>query len=60
MNIIIALVAFAVVVPSCTAKADKACCTKEVVKTGIDVLESNGFTFEVFAVVAFCGAKVMI
>ena len=43
MNIIIALVAFAVVVPSCTAKADKECCTKEVVKTGIDVLESNGF-----------------
>jgi uncharacterized protein YbbC (DUF1343 family) len=43
LNIIIALVAFAVVVPSCTAKADKECCTKEVVKTGIDVLESNGF-----------------
>ena len=43
LNIIIALVAFAVIVPSCTAKADKECCTKEVVKTGIDVLESNGF-----------------
>lgn len=43
MNIIIALVAFAVVLPSCTAKADKECCAKEVVKTGIDVLESNGF-----------------
>ena len=43
LNIIIALVAFAVVVPSCTAKADKECCAKEVVKTGIDVLESNGF-----------------
>lgn len=43
LNIFIALVAFAVVVPSCTAKADKECCTKEVVKTGIDVLESNGF-----------------
>ena len=43
LNIIIALVAFAVVLPSCTAKADKECCAKEVVKTGIDVLESNGF-----------------
>ena len=42
LNIIIALVAFAVVVPSCTAKAGQES-SKEVVKTGIDVLESNGF-----------------
>ena len=42
LNIIIALVAFAVVVPSCTAKAGQEP-SKEVVKTGIDVLESNGF-----------------
>lgn len=42
LNIVIALVAFAVVVPSCTAKAGQEP-SKEVVKTGIDVLESNGF-----------------
>ena len=42
LNIFIALVAFAVVVPSCTAKAGQES-SKEVVKTGIDVLESNGF-----------------
>ena len=42
LNIIIALVAFAVVVPSCTAKAGQEP-SKEVVKTGIDVLEQNGF-----------------
>ena len=42
LNIIIALVAFAVVVPSCTAKAGQES-SKEVVKTGIDVLEQNGF-----------------
>ena len=42
LNIIIALVAFAVIVPSCTAKAGQEP-SKEVVKTGIDVLESNGF-----------------
>ena len=42
LNIIIALVAFAVVVPSCTANAGQES-SKEVVKTGIDVLESNGF-----------------
>ncbi len=43
LNTIIALVAFAVLVPSCAAKAGQECCSKEVVKTGIDVLESNGF-----------------
>ena len=42
LNIVIALVAFAVIVPSCTAKAGQES-SKEVVKTGIDVLESNGF-----------------
>ena len=42
LNIVIALVAFAVIVPSCTAKAGQEP-SKEVVKTGIDVLESNGF-----------------
>ena len=42
LNIFIALVAFAVIVPSCTAKAGQEP-SKEVVKTGIDVLESNGF-----------------
>ena len=42
LNIIIALVAFAVMVPSCAANAGQES-SKEVVKTGIDVLESNGF-----------------
>ena len=42
LNIIIALVAFAVIVPSYTANAAQRS-SKKVVKTGIDVLESNGF-----------------
>ena len=42
LNIIIALVAFAVMVPSCAANAGQES-SKEVVNTGIDVLESNGF-----------------
>ena len=42
LNIFIALVAFAVIVPSYTANAAQRS-TKKVVKTGIDVLESNGF-----------------
>ena len=44
LNIVVALVAFAVVLPSCTAGAQQECTAeKKVVKTGIDVLESNGF-----------------
>ena len=42
LNIFIALVAFAVIVPSYTANAAQRS-SKKVVKTGIDVLESNGF-----------------
>ncbi len=44
LKIVVALVAFAVVLPSCTAGAQQECTAKkEVVKTGIDVLEANGF-----------------
>ena len=42
LNIVVALVAFAVLLPSCTAEAQQEKSNK-VVKTGIDVLESNGF-----------------
>lgn len=42
LNIVIALVAFAVLLPSCAAEAQQEKSNK-VVKTGIDVLESNGF-----------------
>ena len=42
LNIVVALVAFAVLLPSCTAKVQQENPNK-VVKTGIDVLESNGF-----------------
>ena len=44
LNIVAALLAFAVVLPSCTAGAQQGSTSKgEVVKTGIDVLQSNGF-----------------
>lgn len=42
LNIVVALVAFAVLLPSCTAEVQQEKSNK-VVKTGIDVLESNGF-----------------
>ena len=43
-NIVAALLAFAVMLPSCTAKVQQGGTPKcEVVKTGIDVLQSNGF-----------------
>ncbi|MBO5700289.1 MAG: DUF1343 domain-containing protein, partial [Bacteroidales bacterium] len=42
LNIVVALVAFAVLLPSCAAEAQQEKSNK-VVKTGIDVLESNGF-----------------
>lgn len=42
LNIVVALVAFAVLLPSCTAEAQQEKSNK-IVKTGIDVLESNGF-----------------
>ena len=44
LKIVVALVAFAVLLPSCTAGAQQNnAAKKEVVKTGIDVLEANGF-----------------
>ena len=42
LNIVVALVAFAVLLPSCAALVQQEKSNK-VVKTGIDVLESNGF-----------------
>ena len=42
LNIVVALVAFAVLLPSCTAEVQQEKSNK-VVKTGIDVLELNGF-----------------
>ncbi len=42
LNIVVALVAFAVLLPSCAAEVQQEKSNK-VVKTGIDVLESNGF-----------------
>ena len=44
LNIVAALLAFAVMLPSCTAGVQQGSTSKgEVVKTGIDVLQSNGF-----------------
>ena len=44
VNIFAALLAFAVMLPSCTAGVQQGSTSKgEVVKTGIDVLQSNGF-----------------
>ena len=42
-GIVAALLAFAVILPSCAAEAEKECAKDTVVKTGIDVLQSNGF-----------------
>lgn len=42
LKIVVALVAFAAILPSCAAEAQQEKANK-VVKTGIDVLESNGF-----------------
>ena len=42
-GLIAALLAFVAILPSCAAEAEKECAKDTVVKTGIDVLQSNGF-----------------